>query len=305
MSKETKKSSLALNGVIPILVTSLIMGAITFIGQMYLGKNNVEIFISDKLQESDTSYIQSISIINYKSYEVSDVSFYLPDASIRKLINDSSIDIKKSNNKFIINKIYSKSNNTITVKFLDPNNKSDGIKCLMEGHSGYDVIYGDETNYFRNINYFLVILNAIFLALILLAVNFFKNYTIYLLELKSDSLKEDIANSKEMDQENKRKIEELNLSRKELDKRIETTNSRIGRLKIISYKQIADLRKENDYYKNLLNELIRESKLDSNLDIHTTVTKTLKTYTTQSKFVNENNVLEELSILLHDKPKIK
>jgi hypothetical protein len=262
-----------------LIVTAVVSFLINFILQflidLTLDTNNGNIIVSDPVKIDSINYVQTILISNYQSKTINGLEFYSNKGIIDSVYKEDKIKIiKNGTSKFQISKLYPQTNTTITV-FLKNKVDSNYPTITSLNHKEYKFLFNKSSEFEEDvINWLTILINCLSISVV---------YTLFI-HFADVNNKKHIAKANERLDEReeiyKAKDEILESRSKEFEAQMVTTRNEIkdikdeiqqkidetrrlenswAKIKLLLIRQVRDLKKENEFYKSLLSNVVEKS----------------------------------------------
>ena len=284
MKGEKTKEKVNVKGIlIEILITSILTFGVQCIVLMFnFDSGKVEIIQS---LNNSGEYNVFIGIRNFELNEyIENISIEVTKNIKIKDINTSTENIQYNNNIFEIKRISPKTTESIcfvSEKEITDNElkvvKSD-IKLRIENLNNESAVDGS-----------IIILVLIYIAISAI-ISFISSY-----RSEKKAIEREFIRKKECDVIEK-KLDTVEKTIAAQEKEVEKGREHL----LYNYVEIKDLIKENDFYRNLLQEIIKDSEKSSLKKLEKKITETLKTYTTEDGFAQKYEKLKFLSNKLQE-----
>lgn len=279
MKGEIMEEKINIKGiVIEILITSIL----TFCAQcifLTLNYDSGKVEIIQTLNNNG-EYNVFIGIRNFESDEyIEDICIELTKNIKMKDINISTDNIQYSDNMFKIKQILP--NTTASIYFVSEKEITNNeLKVIKNGTKLRIESLDNETA----VNGTMIILALVYIGISAI-ITFISSY----LSEKKTIARELISKREcEFIEKKLETVEErLEMREKEMEKQREHL--------LYNYVEIKDLTKENDFYRNLLQEIIKDGEKRSSKNIEKKITDTLKTFSTDNNFTENYEKLKFMS----------
>lgn len=287
-------------------IAAIVTFILNFIIQLFFDNNKVDIYISDTMPNSDSTYLQTINITNFYDSPKEDLNFKLLNGIIEDVKTTSNIEFKILNGNLIsLNKVYAKTNSVILVRYKLNSINNPKLITLNEGERGIDILNETVFTNFDETIIFSLLVNAL---IIFLAALIFQ----YITENTKTYIKKMLDEEKIHSERLNKKIDEFKEENEKTEIKLANTRDRISRietisarLKIILTKRVSDLKIENDFYRHCIKLALSSVTIkDETFNIEEFITSSLKTYSTRARLLDDNKSIDVLTELISD-PKWK
>jgi hypothetical protein len=247
-----------------------------FINNIFYNENGV-IDISRSIKVKEMEYKQSILISNLSTDLVKNIIFSGTDSLIVLNVEKSNLELIVKGNTLVVNNILPKRNESIIITYRS-NTENNGFIPI----NYKDLNFKDnsmKTSFFDKIRENLV--SSLFLLLFgIIVFGYINNQFLREREINQKKLSNTIETIEYQNRLSKQNTILIN----ELKEDNKFTNSRLTKIRILLFKQVQDLKTENNFYKYLLKKIL-ETKFKEDLkmdDLTNIITKNLNTYSTKS-----------------------
>lgn len=302
-----------------LIVTTAIVFIINFALQVgldfALSPNNGNIIVSDALKIDSVNCSQTILLTNYQKKTIYGIEFYSNKGVIDSVYRNDKIKIVKiDNNKFRIAKLYPQMNITLMVTMKNKID-SDQPNIIPLNHEEFQFLYNKSSELGEDkVNWVTISINcgvaACFFALLWhfldkklqerlkMSKERFNGIELEFKE-KNRLLKEEITELKDRIKITGKSIKE---SQKKADKHsanIDSLRIAWAKIRLLLIRQVRDLKKENEFYKSLLSDVVEKSngKIEINR-LEELVKNALQTHSTRINVEKDGALVDTIANIL-------
>jgi len=252
------------NSIIAVIIGLIFQFGMTTLVSMIFIKG--EIIKEDVLKVDSVNYRVNLIINNYSDKSINGIKLHVSDGIIKSYLSNKFISLESKNNIVKLSEISANKNYIIQLDLIsDTKNKSAIPNFEILNYNDLGLNYKESGDLHRD--YVSNIINAIIYAIIF--------FVFYYLSSRETS-------------KSFKKMEEVKDESKKLEFRITKAEHNLnkylvsfGKTRLLYLRELRDYKKENIFYRQLIDKIIGKQKDNSSVDYAEIITSELKTFSTK------------------------
>lgn len=304
--------------IVTVAITFLINFVLQIIIDIAIDKDHGKITVSDPVKIDSTSYVQTILISNYQSKTINGLEFYSNKGIIDSVYKEDKIKIiKNDKSKFQISKLYPQINTTLTV-FLKSGTDENYPTIIPLNNKEFNFLFGKSSSFEEEIiDWITILINCIIISIMYsLFSHFVDKNNEKRLKRVTDKTNGTISRLEEENKVLEGKTKELNQKIRSTESNIDTVSEKIQektlefkrlsnswvKIRILLIRQVRDLKKENEFYKSLLSNVVEKSngKIEMNR-LEELIKDVLQTHSTNINVEKDAKLIDAIANILSEK----